>query len=131
MEEEAETSLQLKDRVSPGLRVMAVGVRLGNHGLGTALQKPSQSYTSPQAACESTSSSAWSEESTASSWAGQRGRRKEKQSFLSALGHGPMYALGHSFSRACKESKEEPGLVSLENGRHLRVAFEAQKKPAE
>uniref|UniRef100_A0A8C3NNS2 Uncharacterized protein n=1 Tax=Cyanoderma ruficeps TaxID=181631 RepID=A0A8C3NNS2_9PASS len=49
---------------------------------------------------------------TASAWAGQRGRRKEKQSFPCALGHSPMYTLGCSISRACKESKEDLGLVN-------------------
>lgn len=127
VEEKAETSLQLKVRVSSGLTVIAVGVWAGEPRPGSSSAKIILQLHQPQAECESTSSSLWLRKATASAWAGQRGRRKEKQSFPSALGHSLLYTLGCSISRACKESKEDLGLLSLENRRHLGLAFEEQK----
>lgn len=87
VEEKAETSLQLKDRASSGSRRSPHVCGLGNHDLGAVLQKSSRSSTSPQAACESPSSSSGCEESNciSSGWT----KRKKKEEAILPTRSGP------------------------------------------
>uniref|UniRef100_A0A8D2PTF8 PARP-type domain-containing protein n=1 Tax=Zosterops lateralis melanops TaxID=1220523 RepID=A0A8D2PTF8_ZOSLA len=68
---------------------------------------------------------------TASAWAGQRGRRKEKQSFPSALGHSLTHTLVGVFHLQSLQGKQGAPWAGQSGKLRLRLAFEAQKATAE
>lgn len=81
VEEKAETSLQIKYRVSPGLTVIAVGVWAGEPRPGSSSAKIILELHQLQTECESTSSLSWHEESNCISL-GWTGRKKKGEAIL-------------------------------------------------
>lgn len=121
-EEQAETSLQLKDRVSPGLTVITVGVWAGEPRLGSSSAKIIPDSHQPTG-CESTSSSSQHQESNCISW-GWTERKKKGEAILPICsGPQPHVHFGELHLQSLQRNQEDLGLASLENRRHFEVGL--------